>query len=115
MSVYHFVRLISIKRKNLRKKQEARRRQIAGSLAERDQRREQIDSELEEGRALELALTEELNTPRGKQVVAKTPMGRFGDQSEVYGCIHYLLSDAASFVTGAIIPVDGGFSSFSGI
>ncbi|MBR2962763.1 MAG: SDR family oxidoreductase [Lentisphaeria bacterium] len=54
-------------------------------------------------------------TPRGKQVVAKTPMGRFGDQSEVYGCIHYLLSDAASFVTGAIIPVDGGFSSFSGI
>jgi hypothetical protein len=54
-------------------------------------------------------------TARGKQVVAKTPMGRFGDQSEVYGCIHYLLSDAASFVTGAIIPVDGGFSSFSGI
>jgi len=54
-------------------------------------------------------------TARGQQVIAKTPMGRFGEQNEVYGCIHYLISDAASFVTGAIIPVDGGFSAFTGV
>ncbi len=54
-------------------------------------------------------------TARGRQVIAKTPMGRFGEQDEVFGCIHYLISDAAKFVTGAIIPVDGGFSSFSGV
>lgn len=54
-------------------------------------------------------------TERGSQVISKTPMGRFGEQDEVYGCIHYLISDAAKFVTGAIIPVDGGFSSYSGV
>ncbi len=54
-------------------------------------------------------------TARGNQVIAKTPMGRFGEQDEVYGCIHYLISDAAKFVTGAVVPVDGGFSAFSGV
>jgi len=54
-------------------------------------------------------------TERGAKVIAKTPMGRFGEPREIVGCIQYLLSDAASFVTGAVIPVDGGFSAFSGV
>lgn len=54
-------------------------------------------------------------TDRSQKVIAKTPMGRFGNISELNGTVHYLCSDAASFVTGTIIPVDGGFSSFSGV
>ena len=54
-------------------------------------------------------------TERSEKVIAKTPMGRFGNIDELNGAVHYLSSDAASFVTGTIIPVDGGFSSFSGI
>jgi len=54
-------------------------------------------------------------TDRSKKVLAKTPMGRFGNISELNGLVHFLCSDSASFITGAIIPVDGGFSSFSGV
>ncbi|HEX6927342.1 MAG TPA: SDR family oxidoreductase [Longimicrobiaceae bacterium] len=54
-------------------------------------------------------------TERAQAVIAKTPMGRFGDPEELNGAIQWLCSDAASFVTGAIIPVDGGFSAFSGV
>lgn len=54
-------------------------------------------------------------TERSEKVLSKTPMGRFGEISELNGTVHYLCSEAASFVTGSIIPVDGGFSSFSGI
>ena len=54
-------------------------------------------------------------TERSKKVLAKTPMGRFGDISELNGLVRFLCSDAASFMTGTIIPVDGGFSSFSGV
>ena len=43
------------------------------------------------------------------------PLGRFGKQEEVYGTVHYLISDASAFVTGAVVAVDGGFSSFSGV
>jgi NAD(P)-dependent dehydrogenase (short-subunit alcohol dehydrogenase family) len=54
-------------------------------------------------------------TERSEKVLSKTPMGRFGEISELNGTVHFLCSEAASFVTGAILPVDGGFSSFSGI
>ena len=54
-------------------------------------------------------------TDRSRKVLAKTPMNRFGDISELNGAVQFLCSKAASFITGAIIPVDGGFSSFSGV
>ena len=54
-------------------------------------------------------------TERGQQIVNKTPMGRFGEAPEVCGAIHYMLSDASKFVTGQIISVDGGFSSYTGV
>ena len=54
-------------------------------------------------------------TDRARTIVARTPMGRFGRPEELVGAVHWLCSDAASFVTGAVIPVDGGFSAFSGV
>jgi NAD(P)-dependent dehydrogenase (short-subunit alcohol dehydrogenase family) len=54
-------------------------------------------------------------TERGQQVINKTPFRRFGEQDEVYGTIHYLISNAAAFVTGIVVPVDGGFSAYSGV
>lgn len=54
-------------------------------------------------------------TDRARTIVARTPMGRFGNPEELVGAVRWLVSDAASFVTGAIIPIDGGFSAFSGV
>jgi NAD(P)-dependent dehydrogenase (short-subunit alcohol dehydrogenase family) len=54
-------------------------------------------------------------TDRARAILARTPMGRFGDPSELQGPLLWLCSDAASFVTGAVIPVDGGFSADSGV
>ena len=54
-------------------------------------------------------------TPRAQRIVAHTPMGRFGRPEELMGAVHWLCSDAASFVTGVVIPIDGGFSAFSGV
>ncbi|WP_308550644.1 SDR family oxidoreductase [uncultured Parabacteroides sp.] len=54
-------------------------------------------------------------TERSRKVLARTPMKRFGDIRELNGLVHFLCSEHASFITGAIIPVDGGFSSFSGV
>ncbi len=54
-------------------------------------------------------------TERSKKVLAKTPMKRFGEIDELNGAVQFLCSDAASFITGAVLPVDGGFSSFSGV
>ena len=50
-----------------------------------------------------------------KKILAKTPMNRFGDASELNGMVHYLLSEASSFVTGTVYDVDGGFNSFTGV
>jgi NAD(P)-dependent dehydrogenase (short-subunit alcohol dehydrogenase family) len=54
-------------------------------------------------------------TPRGQQIISHTPMGRFGDPQDLCGAILWLTSDASRFVTGIIVPVDGGFSAFSGV
>ena len=55
-------------------------------------------------------------TPRGNRIVEHTPMGRFGDPSDLTGALLWLVSDkGAGFVTGTVIPIDGGFSAFSGI
>ncbi len=54
-------------------------------------------------------------TPRGKTIIDHTPMGRFGEPDDLFGTVQWLLSDAARFVTGVVIPVDGGFSAFSGV
>lgn len=55
------------------------------------------------------------HTERARAVIAHTPMGRFGRPEELVGAVQWLCSDAASFVTGAVIPVDGGFSLSSGV
>lgn len=63
-------------------------------------------------------LTEEKSgqlTSRGKTIIEHTPMGRFGQPDELVGTALWLLSDAAKFVTGIVVPVDGGFSAFSGV
>ncbi|MHC4460620.1 MAG: SDR family oxidoreductase [Planctomycetota bacterium] len=54
-------------------------------------------------------------TARGKTIIDHTPMGRFGQPQELIGTVMWLLSDAAKFVTGVVVPVDGGFSAFSGV
>jgi NAD(P)-dependent dehydrogenase (short-subunit alcohol dehydrogenase family) len=54
-------------------------------------------------------------TPRGHKIIAGTPMGRFGEPDELVGTLLYLVSDMSKFVTGVIIPVDGGFNSYSGV
>lgn len=54
-------------------------------------------------------------TARGEQIVAHTPMGRFGEPDDLVGTVVWLASDAARFVTGVVVPVDGGFSAFSGV
>jgi NAD(P)-dependent dehydrogenase (short-subunit alcohol dehydrogenase family) len=54
-------------------------------------------------------------TERSHKVINQTPMGRFGESFEVPGTIQYLISPAASFVTGQIVAIDGGFSIFSGV
>lgn len=54
-------------------------------------------------------------TERSNKILARTPMRRFGDINELNGAVQFLCSDAASFITGTILPIDGGFSSFSGV
>lgn len=54
-------------------------------------------------------------TPRGKTIIAHTPMGRYGAPEDLIGTVIWLASDASRFVTGIITPVDGGFSAFSGV
>jgi NAD(P)-dependent dehydrogenase (short-subunit alcohol dehydrogenase family) len=54
-------------------------------------------------------------TARGQKIVDHTPMGRFGNPEDLLGCVLWLLSPAASFVTGITVPVDGGFSAYAGV
>ena len=54
-------------------------------------------------------------TPRGTLVINNTPMERFGTPEEMSGAVVYLCSDAASFVTGTVLPIDGGFNAFGGV
>ncbi len=54
-------------------------------------------------------------TPRGQSIIAHTPQGRFGNPEDLLGTVLWLLSPASEFVTGIVVPVDGGFSAFSGV
>lgn len=54
-------------------------------------------------------------TARGQTIINHTPMGKFGNPADLLGAMLWLISDASAFVTGTVIPVDGGFSSFSGV
>ncbi len=54
-------------------------------------------------------------TQRGNQIITHTPMSRFGKPEDLLGALQWLCSDASAFVTGTIVPVDGGFSAYSGV
>ncbi len=54
-------------------------------------------------------------TERGQQIVDQTPLGRFGEPDELIGTAVWLASEASRFVTGIVVPVDGGFSAFGGV
>lgn len=54
-------------------------------------------------------------TPRGNTIIGQTPMGRFGTPEDLIGTTLWLCGDGAAFVTGVVVPVDGGFSAFSGV
>jgi NAD(P)-dependent dehydrogenase (short-subunit alcohol dehydrogenase family) len=55
------------------------------------------------------------STPRAKKIINSTPMERFATPEEMTGTLLYLVSDLSKFVTGVVIPVDGGFSAYSGV
>ena len=54
-------------------------------------------------------------TPRGKAILAHTPMARLGEPEDLFGAVLWLLSPASAFVTGVVVPIDGGFAAFSGV
>jgi NAD(P)-dependent dehydrogenase (short-subunit alcohol dehydrogenase family) len=54
-------------------------------------------------------------TDRGKKIIDHTPAGRFGSPEDLLGTVLWLLSPASKFVTGIVVPIDGGFSAFSGV
>jgi NAD(P)-dependent dehydrogenase (short-subunit alcohol dehydrogenase family) len=63
-------------------------------------------------------LTDEVSgglTPRGKTIIDQTPMGRFGNPEDLISTMLWLLSDGASFITGIVVPIDGGFNAFGGV
>ncbi len=54
-------------------------------------------------------------TARGQSILAHTPMARFGDPDDLVGAVVWLMSPASAFVTGIVVPIDGGFSAYSGV
>lgn len=54
-------------------------------------------------------------TARGDKIINNTPMGKFGDPEDLQGAVLYLLSDISKFVTGIVVPIDGGFNAYSGV
>ena len=68
-----------------------------------------------QNRFLLIEAEDETLTPRGQQIIDHTPMARFGDPEDLLGAVLWLLSPAAAFVTGIVLPIDGGFSAFSGV
>jgi NAD(P)-dependent dehydrogenase (short-subunit alcohol dehydrogenase family) len=54
-------------------------------------------------------------TPRGLKIISSTPMGKYGEPEDLQGTLLFLLSDLSKFVTGVIIPVDGGYSAYGGV
>jgi NAD(P)-dependent dehydrogenase (short-subunit alcohol dehydrogenase family) len=54
-------------------------------------------------------------SPRGQKIVNNTPMGKFGEPEDLKGATLFLISDISSFITGIVIPVDGGYSAFGGV
>lgn len=54
-------------------------------------------------------------TDRGNKIISATPMGKFGEPDDLIGSALFLLSDASEFITGVVIPVDGGFNAYSGV
>ncbi len=54
-------------------------------------------------------------SPRGQKIVDNTPMGKFGEPDDLQGATLFLLSDVSSFITGIVIPVDGGYSAYGGV
>ena len=62
-----------------------------------------------------LLLNEDNLTPRGQAILSHTPMGRFGDPEDLLGTLLWLISPASQFITGIVVPVDGGFSAYSGV
>ncbi len=54
-------------------------------------------------------------TPRGETIIKHTPMGRFGTPDDLLGAVLWLVSPASDFVSGVVVPIDGGFSAFSGV
>lgn len=54
-------------------------------------------------------------SPRGQKIVDNTPMGKFGEPEDLQGATLFLISDISSFITGIVLPVDGGYSAFGGV
>jgi NAD(P)-dependent dehydrogenase (short-subunit alcohol dehydrogenase family) len=54
-------------------------------------------------------------SPRGQKIVDNTPMGKFGEPEDLQGATLFLISDISNFITGIVIPVDGGYSAFGGV
>lgn len=68
----------------------------------------------DQNRAL-LTTTDGNLTDRGNVIIDHTPMGRFGEPEDLLGTLLWLCSDGSKFVTGVVVPIDGGFSAFSGV